>query len=71
MSRTEELKSRIQARVKQLEADLVQAKADAQGKRNDRMEAIEAKLKEARTAMREGWDDLTEDMARKLNQALS
>lgn len=67
MNRTEELKSRIEAKRKQLEADLAKAKADAQGKSNDAVEAMERKLQELGNLLRSGWDSISDDATAKLN----
>ena len=67
MSRTDELKSRIEAKAQQLKADLAKAKADAHGKSNDAVEAIESKLQELGNSLRSGWDNLSDEAMAKLN----
>lgn len=71
MSRKEELRNRIDARMKQLRADLAAAKADAQGKSNDQVEKIEAKLQEANKVLKNGWENVSEDIAARLNKLLN
>ena len=70
MSRTTELKLRVEARRKQLEADLAKAKAAAHGKTNDAIEAMEKKLKHLGQTLEVGWDKLTEATAKKLSDWL-
>lgn len=70
MSSAEELKSRIEAKRKKLEADLAQAKADAMGQGNEAVASIERKLEELNGTLRSGWDNLTENAAKKLNDWL-
>ena len=70
MDRTAELKSRIEARRKQLEADLARAKADAQGRLNDTGEAIEKKLASLTEALAGGWEKLSDATVDRLNEWL-
>ncbi len=70
MSRKDELKLRVEARKKQLEADLLKARAAAHGKSNDAVEAIEKKLKSLGDAIGSGWDAVTEATAKKLSEWL-
>ena len=70
MSRKEELKTRVDAKLKQLQADLAAAKANAQGGKNDQVEKIEAKLSEAKEALKSGWENVSEDVAARLNKLL-
>jgi ABC-type Zn2+ transport system substrate-binding protein/surface adhesin len=68
MSRKAELKSRVEAGMQQLKADLAKAKADAQGKKNDNVEKLEARLAEVSQTMKDGWENVSEDVAAKLNK---
>jgi hypothetical protein len=70
MSQVSELKARVEAKRKKLEADIARAKADAQGAANDRVERMEAKIADVRTMLKDGWEDLGESTARKLNDWL-
>ncbi|TVQ96019.1 MAG: hypothetical protein EA398_16490, partial [Deltaproteobacteria bacterium] len=70
MSNKAELKSRVEAKVKQLEADLAQAKANAQGKSNDAAKNIEEKLSELKVHLGKSWDDFGEDVAERINRLL-
>ena len=70
MSEVGELKSRVEAKKKQLEADLAQAKADFHGDANDAEKGIKSKLEELSDYLSDGWDNLSESMAEKLNSWL-
>jgi hypothetical protein len=68
--RTEELKNRVEAKQKQLQARLSELKADAQSKTADEIEQIKAKLKTLQETVRDGWDSMTDATTRKLNDWL-
>jgi predicted nucleic acid-binding Zn-ribbon protein len=70
MSRTEELKMRVEARRKQLEADLAKAKAEAHGRTNDAIEAVQKQLKSLNQTLEAGWDAVSEATAKKLDDWL-
>ena len=67
MSERDELRARVEAKKKQLEADLAAKKADAEGARNEATKKIRAKLDELNATLEKGWDDLSEAAAAKLN----
>lgn len=67
MSEVKEMKSRVEAKKKQLEADLAKAKADARGGANDAEKAIKRKLEELNNYLSDGWDNFSESVAEKLN----
>jgi len=69
--RTEELKNRVTAKRKQLEARLAELKADAQGKAADERDKLEARLAEIGDAVKDGWENLSERTAKKLNDLLN
>ncbi len=66
-----ELKVQIEARKKQLQADLAQAKAAAQGKVSEKMTKLQAQLDEIQgsleDAMLSGWDKVSAGTLGKLN----
>ena len=66
-----ELKAQIEARKKQLQASLAEAKAGAQGKVTDQMKKLEAQLEEIQSsfeeAMLSGWDKLSANTLGKFN----
>lgn len=69
-TRTEELKHRVLARKKELEARLEQMKADAQHSRHESAEKIRGKLRELESVVGEGWNDMKEATAERLNRWL-
>jgi len=70
MSETRELQLRIEAKRKRLEADWAEAKVQANDNKNQAIEAIREKLDELGHTLQDGWDDITEDVARRLNKWL-
>lgn len=66
-NKTSELRHRVEARKKELEASLERAKADAQGKVSKTAERIQLKLYELNDHLREGWDNLSDAVADRLN----
>ncbi len=68
--RIEELKHRVAARKKELEAKLESAKADAHGKAGDAAEMARAKLDELERTVKDGWDNLGGDAIGRLNEWL-
>lgn len=67
---TEELKHRVEARRKELEAELERKKADAHAAAGEDRRRIERKLEELNTLLRDGWSDLTDAVVGKLNRWL-
>ena len=70
-AQTEELKARVEAKKKIIEAEIAQLKADAKGAKNQQVEKLEKKLGELHSALEKGWDNVTDGMAKKLNSWLS
>jgi archaellum component FlaC len=70
MKASEELRERIEERQKRLEAEYHQLKADQGGQNRERMQEIENKLDEMKKNLRDGWDNLSQEAAEKLNQLL-
>jgi hypothetical protein len=68
--RGSELKSRVQAEQKKLEARISELKADALGKAADERDRLKARLEELRTSLKSGWDNLTEETQKRLNDWL-
>ena len=70
MDQKNELKHRIEAKQKELEARLAKLKADSsQSARQERQE-IENKLDDLKQRMGDSWDDFSEKVAGKLNEWL-
>lgn len=67
----QELKSRIEAKKKQLEADLATAKADGFAHLTEAQKDAKRKLEEIETRTKDGWDKITDEAAKKLNQLLN
>ena len=70
MSQFDELKDRVAAKQKRLEARLAELRADARSKGREEGDRLEAELVSVRDAIKDGWDKVTEEVAAKLNQWL-
>jgi LPS O-antigen subunit length determinant protein (WzzB/FepE family) len=70
VDRTDELKSRVEAKRAEVEAELKRKRADAQGATNDQIEALERKLGELDANLKEGWDNLSQEVVERLNRWL-
>jgi len=68
--RKAELKQRVEAKKKELEAKLAQVKADVHGAKNDEAERLEKKLKDVTDVLKSDWDKLTETGAARINEWL-
>lgn len=66
-----ELKLRVEAKKKELEAQIAKFKADSAGTRNDALEALQAKLTTLEGDLKNGWENVSESIAGKLNRWLS
>tara|TARA_R110002096_G_scaffold436100_2_gene667763 strand:- start:15776 stop:16009 length:234 start_codon:yes stop_codon:yes gene_type:complete len=70
MSEINELRLRIHAEKKALEARLAKLRADGTATANTAAETIETELRELEGTLRDGWDKLTDAAAHKLNDWL-
>lgn len=70
MSEKQELKDRIEARRKRLEAKLTELQADARSDSSEAGDRIRARLDELKESYSEKLDDMTEAAAAKLNDWL-
>ena len=70
VSERAELKDRIKAKRKELEAKLANFKADGRKNSRESKQAIEGRLAELEQTLSEGWDDMSEKVAAKLNRWL-
>ena len=68
--RWDELKHRVEAKRKKLQAEIEQAKADGIESSNHAAKQAREKLKQLGQTLENGWDDLSEATAAKLNQWL-
>jgi hypothetical protein len=66
-----ELKLRVEAKKKELEAQLAKFKADSIGKSNDAIENLQKKLNSLEGELKHGWENMSESIAGKLNHWLS
>jgi len=65
-----ELRSRIEARRKRLEADLLEAKANAQAAGKEAVDQLKAKIAELDDALKDGWENLSDQVSERLNKWL-
>jgi hypothetical protein len=70
MSHKAELKDRIEAKKKRIEAQVSEFKADARSTSREESEKLESKLDELADSLKDGWDEMTEAVAAKLNHWL-
>jgi hypothetical protein len=70
MNNKKELKDRIQAKKKELESKLYEARADARAEARQKVESLQGKLDKLNDYLKEGWDNMSEDVAAKLNEWL-
>lgn len=70
MTEKKELRQRVDAEKKELQARLAQLKVKGTAAANDQAEKIEGELQDLENSLREGWDNLSEKAARKLNDWL-
>lgn len=68
---SQELKDRVEAKQKRLEAEMLELKANASEAGRERIETIERQLAEMRGAIRDGYDNLKKDTIAKLNALLA
>jgi chromosome segregation ATPase len=66
-----ELKLRIEAKKKDIEAQIAKFKADSVGEANEKLELLQKKLNSLEGDLKHGWDNLSETVAGKLNRWLS
>jgi hypothetical protein len=67
MSRTEELKDRIEARKLSLQARIKDLQADGRATSREEVQKLQSKLDDLSESVKDGWDNLTENIAGKLN----
>lgn len=67
---TTELRSRIEAKKKELEARVLGLKADAQAKTRETEEHIRARLNDLQEILSDGWERMSEESAKRLNRWL-
>ena len=67
----DELKLRVEAKKKELEAQIAKFRADSTGNKNDAIEALQKRLSTLESDLKHGWDNVSESIAGKLNRWLS
>ena len=70
MSQVDELKERVEAKRLRLQAKIKELQADSRATSREEAQKLQAKLDALADSVRGGWDDLTETVAGKLNQWL-
>lgn len=70
MSQQAELKDRIEAKRKTIEAKISELKADARSTSREESEKLQSKLDALGDSLKDGWDDISETVASKLNDWL-
>lgn len=66
-----ELKYRVEAKQHELQARIAQLKADGTKASKDAIDKVQAKLDEAEQTLSDGWNNLSESAASRLNQWLA
>jgi DNA-binding transcriptional MerR regulator len=66
-----ELKARLEAKKTELEARIAKLKADSIGGANETLGKLQDKLTSLEGDLQQGWDNMTEAAASKLNRWLS
>ena len=67
----QELKLRVEAKKKALEAQIAQLKVDSVGGTNDAIDALQKQLNSVQSDLKSGWENMSESIAGKLNSWLS
>jgi chromosome segregation ATPase len=70
-SEMQELKLRVEAKKKQLEAQIAKFKADSVSDANEKLEKLQQRLNSLEGDLKNGWENVTETVAGKLNRWLS
>ena len=70
MSQKDELKNRVEAKKLKLQAKIKELQADASSASRDEAHKLQAKLDGLSESVKDGWDDLTDAISGKLNEWL-
>ena len=70
MSQTDEMKDRLKAKKKTLEAKLHEARADSRKESRETVADLEKKLDDIEDALKKGWDNLSESVSARINKWL-
>ncbi len=67
MSQMDELRDRVEAKKLRLQAKIKELQADARSAARDEARDLQSKLDALADSVKDGWDDMTEAVAGKLN----
>ncbi|MCA9529513.1 MAG: hypothetical protein KC543_05215 [Myxococcales bacterium] len=70
MGQKEELKQRVIAKRKELEAQIARLRADSSEASRKEVERLQKQLNHARETIKQNWDKVTDDAAKKINEWL-
>lgn len=70
MAQTDELKHRVEAKKKAIESRIAELRADTSHQAREEREGLERKLEELGSHLSQGWENVTESVAGKLNDWL-
>lgn len=71
LTHTEELKNRIKAKQRELEARFEELKADSRSEVRTERDRVRTKLNELQEAIKDGWDNMSDRVSAKLNDWLN
>ena len=70
MSQMDELKDRVESKKLSLQAKIKELQADARSTSREEAQNLQSKLDALTDSVKDGWDDMTETVASKLNDWL-
>jgi hypothetical protein len=70
MSQADELKNRVEAKKLSLQAKIKELQADTQATSREQAQKLQSKLDSLADSAKDGWDNMTEAVAGKLNEWL-
>ena len=70
IDRKDELKTRVEAKQRELQARYLELKADAQERTREERDRVKRKLDELQEAVKDGWHNVSDRVATKLNDWL-
>lgn len=70
ISKQEELKDRIKAKQRELEARFSELKADSRAEARTERDSVKSRLDELQEAIKDGWDNMSDRVSAKLNEWL-
>ena len=70
MSQADELKNRVEAKKLSLQAKIKELQADTQATSREQAQKLQSKLDSLGDNVKDGWDNMTEAVAGKLNEWL-